>query len=70
MSENRFDPVAHARSMRDGGFWVDKNFDEFLQQTVAATPGKLALLVRLSQEPSPPPQYRPIPATHFPVKLA
>src|SRR3954453_3680136 len=44
MSENRFDPVAHARSMRDGGFWVDKNFDEFLQQTVAATPGKLALL--------------------------
>src|ERR1700719_3134922 len=44
MSENRFDAAAHARSMRDGGFWVDKNFDEFLQQTVAATPGKLALL--------------------------
>src|SRR3979409_350783 len=44
MSESRFDPVAHARSMRDGGFWVDKNFDEFLQQTIAATPGKLALL--------------------------
>src|SRR5216683_2419442 len=44
MSENRFDPVAHARSMRASGFWVDKSFDEFLQQTVAATPGKLALL--------------------------
>ena len=44
MSENRFDAAAHARSMRDGGFWVDKSFDEFLQQTVAATPGKLALL--------------------------
>jgi hypothetical protein len=24
MSENRFDAAAHARSMRDGGFWVDK----------------------------------------------
>jgi cyclohexanecarboxylate-CoA ligase len=44
MSENRFDPAAHARSMRDGGFWIDKSFDEFLQQAVAATPGKLALL--------------------------
>ncbi len=44
MSENRFDPAAHARSMRAGGFWVDKSFDEFLQATVAATPGKLALL--------------------------
>ena len=44
MSENRFDPAAHARSMRDGGFWVDKSFDEFLQQAIAATPEKLALL--------------------------
>src|ERR1700722_6535637 len=44
MGENRFDAAAHARSMRDGGFWIDKSFDEFLQQTVAATPGKLALL--------------------------
>src|SRR5258708_314504 len=44
MSEHKFDSVAHARSMRAGGFWVDKSFDEFLQQTVAATPGKLAIL--------------------------
>src|SRR5260221_14173697 len=44
MSENRFDPAAHARSMRAGGFWVDKSFDEFLQGTIAATPGKLTLL--------------------------
>jgi cyclohexanecarboxylate-CoA ligase len=44
MSENRFDAAAHARSMRDGGFWIDKSFDEFLQQTIATTPGKLALL--------------------------
>src|SRR5258708_27714931 len=44
MSENRFDPAAHALSMRAGGFWVDKDFDEFLQASIAATPGKLALL--------------------------
>jgi cyclohexanecarboxylate-CoA ligase len=44
MREKRFDPVAHARSMREGGFWIDKNFDDFLQRTIAATPGKLALL--------------------------
>jgi cyclohexanecarboxylate-CoA ligase len=44
MSENQFDPIAHARSMRASGFWVDKSFDEFLQGTVATTPGKLALL--------------------------
>jgi cyclohexanecarboxylate-CoA ligase len=44
MSESRFDPVAHAHSMRASGFWVDKSFDEFLQETVAATPGKLAVV--------------------------
>lgn len=44
MSENRFDPVAHARAMRASGFWVDKSFDEFLQQTIAAAPEKLALM--------------------------
>src|SRR5260370_9542273 len=44
MSENRFGPAAPALSMRAGGFWVDKDFDEFLQASIAATPGKLALL--------------------------
>ena len=33
MSEIRFDPVAHARSMRADGL-IDKSFDEFLQQTI------------------------------------
>jgi cyclohexanecarboxylate-CoA ligase len=51
MSEKKFDPVAHARSMRDGGFWIDKNFDEFLQQTIAASPGKLALLADRADRP-------------------
>jgi cyclohexanecarboxylate-CoA ligase len=51
MSEKKFDPVAHARSMRDGGFWIDKNFDEFLLQTIAASPGKLALLADRADRP-------------------
>ena len=51
MSENKFDPVAHARSMRNGGFWIDKDFDEFLQQTIAASPGKLALLADRADRP-------------------
>src|SRR5258708_21052686 len=51
MSGNRFGPVAHARSMRAGGFWIDKSFDEFLQQAVAATPGKLALLADRADRP-------------------
>jgi cyclohexanecarboxylate-CoA ligase len=44
MSENRFDAAAHAQSMRDQGFWVDRSFDEFLQRTISATPEKPALI--------------------------
>ena len=53
MSENRFDPVAHARAMRATGFWVDKSFDEFLQQTIAATPEKLALMADRADRAEP-----------------
>jgi cyclohexanecarboxylate-CoA ligase len=53
MSEHQFDPAAHARSMRASGFWVDKSFDEFLQQAVAATPGKLALLADRADRAEP-----------------
>src|SRR3981189_1026038 len=53
MSEHQFDPAAHARSMRASGFWVHKSFDEFLQQGVAATPGKLALLADRADRPEP-----------------
>jgi cyclohexanecarboxylate-CoA ligase len=45
MTGTQFDHVAHARAMRDGGFWVDKNYDEFLQRAMIATPDKPALIV-------------------------
>ena len=44
MTAGDFDPAAHAKAMREGGFWVDKTYDDFLQQTIAATPDKLALV--------------------------
>src|SRR5271165_5624312 len=51
MGGTRFDPVAHANGMRQGGFWIDKNYDEFLQQTIARTPDKLALVADRSDRP-------------------
>jgi cyclohexanecarboxylate-CoA ligase len=44
MAGKRFDPSAHATSMRESGFWVDKSYDQFLQPTIMGTPNKLALL--------------------------
>ena len=44
MPKTRFDPVAHAQSMRAAGFWIDRDYDEFLQQWIANSPDKLALL--------------------------
>ena len=35
MTGTRFDPAAHAKAMREGGFWIDKSYDEFLQPTIA-----------------------------------
>src|SRR5271167_945733 len=51
MPKTRFDPVAHARSMRAAGFWIDRNYDEFLQQWIAKSPDKLALLAYRSDRP-------------------
>ena len=53
MSDNRFDAAAHARSMRDQGFWVDRSFDEFLQRTISATPEKLALIADRADRAEP-----------------
>src|SRR5271155_792277 len=44
MAGTRFDPIAHAKAMREAGFWADKSCDEFLQATIARTPDKLALI--------------------------
>ncbi len=44
MTKHSFDPASHARAMRDGGFWVDRYFDDLLIETIAATPDKAAIV--------------------------
>ncbi len=51
MARTRFDAVAHAKSMRSQGFWIDKNYDEFLRQWIEKSPDKLALLAYRSDRP-------------------
>jgi cyclohexanecarboxylate-CoA ligase len=51
MARPPFDPVAHAKSMRSQGFWIDKNYDEFLQQWTEKSPDKLALLAYRADRP-------------------
>jgi cyclohexanecarboxylate-CoA ligase len=51
MARPPFDPVAHAKLMRSEGFWIDKNYDEFLQQWIERSPDKLALLACRSDRP-------------------
>src|SRR5271157_2419205 len=51
MAGTRFDPIAHAKAMRHDGFWIDKNYDESLQESIARTPDKLALVAARSDCP-------------------
>ena len=44
MTAGQFDPAAHARTMRDRGYWQDTAFDELLLQTIDAKPDKPALV--------------------------
>jgi cyclohexanecarboxylate-CoA ligase len=44
MTVARFDPVAHARRMRDAGYWRDVAFDEFLVRAIESKPDKPALV--------------------------
>lgn len=53
MGKTEFDAAAHAHAMRSQGYWLDKNFDEFLQMAVSATPDKVALLAYRSDRAAP-----------------
>lgn len=44
MTNNAFDPAAHARAMRAAGFWLDKTPDDFLAASIERTPDKAALV--------------------------
>ena len=53
MTVRRFDPAAHARAMRDSGYWLDKTFDEFLTLALAATPHKTAVVADRADRDQP-----------------
>lgn len=44
MTNNAFDPAAHARAMRAAGYWLDKTPDDFLAASIDRTPDKAALV--------------------------
>jgi cyclohexanecarboxylate-CoA ligase len=46
-----FDPLAHARAMRAGGFWVDRHYDEFIVATAGASPDKPAIVAYRADRP-------------------
>jgi cyclohexanecarboxylate-CoA ligase len=48
-----FDLAAHARAMRAGGFWPDRNYDEFLVAATQATPDKPALVADRADRTAP-----------------
>lgn len=48
-----FDPLAHARAMRAGGFWPDRGFDEFLVDAARRTPDKPALVADRADRATP-----------------
>ncbi len=48
-----FDPDAHARNMRSGGFWPDRSFDEFLTEAVRRSPDKPALVADRADRSAP-----------------
>ncbi len=53
MTAGRFDPVAHARTMRQGGYWRDTAFDAFVVQALADTPDKPALVAYRADREAP-----------------
>ena len=42
MTARAFDPIAHGKAMRAGGFWLDRTLDEFIVEGVAKYPNKVA----------------------------
>ena len=53
MTAGRFDAAAHARAMRDGGFWVDTSYDQFLTRAVASKPAAPALIAYRTDRDAP-----------------
>jgi cyclohexanecarboxylate-CoA ligase len=44
MTVKEFDPVAHGRAMRAGGWWLDRTIDDYLSEAIRRAPTKDALV--------------------------
>src|SRR5262245_46811244 len=53
MTAGRFDPTAHARAMRDAGFWLDTPYDDLLVRAIERTPAKPALVAYRADRAAP-----------------
>src|SRR5262252_3861028 len=53
MSNSSFDPKAHARAMRGGGWWRDQTLDDVVAQPLVRHPGKTAVVAYRVDRPEP-----------------
>ena len=53
MTVTAFDPVAHGRAMREGGFWLDRTIDDFLAESIRRAPERAALVAHRADRPQP-----------------
>jgi cyclohexanecarboxylate-CoA ligase len=53
MSKTSFDPKAHARAMRVGGWWRDQTLDDVLAKPLAQHPRKTAVVAYRTDRPEP-----------------
>jgi cyclohexanecarboxylate-CoA ligase len=53
MTVKEFDPVAHGRAMRAGGWWRDRTIDDFLSEAIRRVPAKDALVAYRADRAEP-----------------
>jgi cyclohexanecarboxylate-CoA ligase len=53
MTVKGFDPAAHARHMREAGFWLDRTIDDYLVAAIRRSPDKLALVSYRADQADP-----------------
>jgi len=53
MMARAFDPIAHGKTMREGGFWHDRTIDEYFIEAIVRTPDKPALIAYRADRAKP-----------------
>jgi cyclohexanecarboxylate-CoA ligase len=53
MTVKGFDPAAHGRAMREGGWWLDRTIDDYLTESIRRAPAKDALVAYRADRDAP-----------------